>query len=84
MKQFKPGFTAIVFVILLAGTVLLAQEEDASKKTYRLVSSRQSGSVDLVEKSFDAAGTLQLELDPDSLVSKSSPGNEEKKNWLKN
>ncbi|MBQ9454781.1 MAG: hypothetical protein IJU53_03830 [Thermoguttaceae bacterium] len=80
MKQFKPGFTTIVFVILLAGTVLLAQEEDASKKTYRLVSSRQSGSVDLVEKSFDAAGTLQLELDPDSLVSKSSPGNEEKKN----
>lgn len=80
MKQFKLGFTVIAFVFLFAGTILLAEEEKTLPKTYRLVSSRQSGNVDLVEKTFDAAGTLLLELDPESLVSKSSPGNDEKKN----
>ena len=80
MKQFKLGFTVIVFVFLFAGTFLWADEKNSFAKTYRLVSSRQSGSVDLIEKTFDAAGTLLLELDPDSLVSKSSPGNDEKKN----
>lgn len=79
MKQFKLGFTVIAFVFLFAGTGLPAEEETLPK-TYRLVSARQSGSVDLVEKTFDAAGTLLLELDPESLVSKSSPGNDEKKN----
>ena len=79
MKQFKLGFTVIAFVFLFAGTILLAAEEKTLPKTYRLVSSRQSGDVDQVEKTFDAAGTLLIELDPDSLVSKSSPGNDEKK-----
>lgn len=79
MNQFKLGFAVIAFVFLFAGTILLADEEKTLPKTYRLVSSRQPGSVDLVEKTFDAAGTLMLELDPKLLVSKESPASEEKR-----
>lgn len=79
MNHFKFGLTVIAFVFLFTGTILLAEDEKSLPKTYRLVSLRQPGSVDLVEKTLDAAGTLLVELDPDSLVSKDSPGNDEKK-----
>ena len=55
MNQFKLGFTVIAFVFLFTGTILLAEEEKSLPKTYRLVSLRQPGSVDLVEKTLDAA-----------------------------
>ncbi len=51
---------------------------ETSAETFRLISSRRSGDVDLVEKTFDAAGTLMLEIDPATHVSVASPGREEK------
>jgi len=78
MNYLKSGFIVIAFTLLFFGTSLRADEAKTAETTYRLVSARQSGDVDLVEKTFDAAGTLSLELDPDSHVSKASPGNDEK------
>lgn len=46
---------------------------------YSLISQRKAGDVDVVEKRFDAAGSLLTDLDPQTHASVSSPGRDEKK-----
>lgn len=60
-------------LLLLTASWTVAQAEE----TYSLISKRGSGDVDLIEKTFDAAGTLLLEIDPNTHVSKASPGREQ-------
>ncbi len=64
-----------ILAILLITSWSVAQDE-----TYSLISKRDSGDVDLIEKTFDAAGTLLLEIDPNTHVSKASPGREQSDN----
>jgi len=66
---------AALFLFTAAGTGILFAEE--SRTGYRLISQRTSGDGDLVEKTFDAAGNLLLEMDPQTQQNVSVPKTEE-------
>lgn len=77
MRRIRTQFVLICLTVLtLTGVRLTVAEEEST--TYRLTSKREAGSVDLVEKTFDAAGTLLLEIDPATHVSVATPAREQK------
>ena len=61
---------AALSLIVTSGNALRAEE---AKTGYRLISQRTPGNVDLVEKTFDAAGNLLLEMDPQTQQNVSAP-----------
>ncbi|MBQ2822007.1 MAG: hypothetical protein IJF17_10555 [Thermoguttaceae bacterium] len=69
-----PTFFIALTAFILAAPAHVRCEEDV----YSLISQRKAGDVDIVEKKFDAAGSLLVELDPQTHASVSSPGREEK------
>ncbi len=75
MKNTQKIYRSVISAAAAAGTGILFAEE--SKTGYRLISQRTSGDVDLVEKTFDAAGNLLLEMDPQTQQNVSVPKTEE-------